>query len=155
MKQVTIVVVLLLVSQTFASNVVQLDDSNFDEFISDTSVALVAFTTTWCYHSQQFQPIFEQAADILKIEDPTKTLINVDCDKGEETCEKYDIKGLPSIKLFKNGNYDEEYPGNRNATEIVSYMKSQSVPIISLMTIFIIILFCIVCVALVYLYFKT
>ena len=151
MKQVTIVAIFLLISQTFASNVVQLDDSNFDKFTSDTSVALVAFTTTWCIHSKQLQPVFAEAAETLKIEDPTKILINFDCDKGKQTCKKFVNEGYPTIKLFKNGNYIEVYPGNRNASEIVTYMKSQ-MPSSSFFffLILIIIFVCIVCIVLVF-----
>lgn len=126
MKQVTIIAVFLLIPQTFASNMVQLNDSNFDNFIKRTSVSLVAFTTSWCGHSVQLQPELAQAADLLKMEDPTITLINVDCDEGNEICRKFGINGVPTIILFKNGKYDHKYTRGRTASEIVTYMKSKS-----------------------------
>ena len=126
MKQLAIVAVFLLISQTFASNVVLLNDSNFDNFIKRTSIALVAFTTSWCGHSIQLQPELAQAADVLKIEEPTMTLINVDCDEGNEICKKFDVRGVPTIILFKNGALDHKYTRGRTANAIVTYMKSQS-----------------------------
>lgn len=126
MKQSTIFVGFLLISSAFASNVVKLNDSNFSEFIENTSVALVAFTTTWCGHSIKFQPEFSEAADELKIEEPTMTLINVDCDKSGHVCQKFGIRTVPTVFLFKNGTLDQKYEGNRTASAIVTYLQSHS-----------------------------
>mgnify|MGYP003555853876 CR=1 FL=1 len=128
MKQLAIVAVFLLISQTFASNVVLLNDSNFDNYIRNTSVALVEFTTSWCRHSKQLQPEFTEAANRLKVEEPTMTLINVDCDKANEICKKFHISEIPKIKLFENGEYNQKDTESRTANAIVTYMKSQKAP---------------------------
>lgn len=127
MKQVSILAVFFLSSVAFANNVVELDDSNFNSFIRSRPVALVEFTVTWCIHCQALKPEFSRAADTLKIEDPTITLINVDCEKGgKQTCRKFRIPGYPTIILFKNGARYQNYVGERTATAIVTYMQSQS-----------------------------
>lgn len=128
MNQVTIVAVFLLTitSHTIATSVVELDDSNFDKFIQNTSDALVMFSVSWSSYCVRFCFYnFELAAKFLEIEDPTKKLINVDCKTGERTCKKFKIEEYPTMILFKNGAIDQKYTGSHTTNEIVSFMKAQ------------------------------
>ena len=143
-----------ITSLTIASNVVKLDDSNFDTYIRKTSVAFVTFTVTWCGYCFRMKPSFEQAAEILKIEDSTKIVINVDCEKGVKTCRKFKVPAYPTMILFINGAVDQKYTGDHTSEAIVSFMRSQHPPSsINLLPYVVIWLSCIVCAVIVFRYF--
>ena len=64
-------------------------------------------------------PEYEKAATTLKEENIK--LAKVDCTAETELCAENDIKGYPTLKLFKDGNVSE-YNGGRKADLIVNYM---------------------------------
>ena len=65
-------------------------------------------------------PEYEKAATTLK--DENIKLAKVDCTAEVELCAEHDVKGYPTLKLFKDGNVSE-YNGGRKADLIVNYMK--------------------------------
>ncbi|KAF4521665.1 hypothetical protein B566_EDAN006252 [Ephemera danica] len=53
----------------------------------------------------------------------------VDCTEGgKETCNKFGVTGYPTIKIFRGGEFSQEYSGPREAAGIIKYMKSQVGP---------------------------
>lgn len=56
-------------------------------------------------------------------------MVKVDCtEAGKETCNKYGVSGYPTLKIFRNGEFSQEYGGPREAGGIVKYMKAQVGP---------------------------
>jgi protein disulfide isomerase family A protein 3 len=43
-------------------------------------------------------------------------LAKVDCtEAGKETCNKFSVTGYPTLKIFRNGEFSQEYNGPREA----------------------------------------
>lgn len=75
------------------------------------------------------KPEYEKAAGLLKDNDPPITLARIDCtEAGKETCNRFAVNGYPTLKIFKNGDFAQEYNGPREASGIVKYMQSQVGP---------------------------
>lgn len=105
------------------SNVLQLNDLNFNYEIQKTSFAFVSFTTTWCGHSKNLQPEFFQTSEAVGT---LVTFFNVDCEKGGgQTCQKVDIKYYPTLLFFKNGQIIAEYLNERNEKEMQKFIQTQ------------------------------
>jgi thioredoxin-like negative regulator of GroEL len=49
-------------------------------------------------------------------------IANVDCDEHKDLCSAEEIRGYPTLKLFKNGQAFD-YDGPRAAKGIVDYIK--------------------------------
>lgn len=64
-------------------------------------------------------PEYEIAATQLK--DKVK-IAKVDCTENQDLCQKYDVRGYPTLKVFRNGE-TSDYKGARKADGIVSYMQ--------------------------------
>jgi len=47
---------------------------------------------------------------------------------------RFGIRGFPTLKIFRHGEYASDYVGDRSADAIVSYMKKQALPAISELT---------------------
>jgi protein disulfide-isomerase A1 len=65
-------------------------------------------------------PEYEKAATALKEENIK--LAKVDCTAETDLCAQHDIKGYPTLKVFKEGNASE-YNGGRQADLIIGYMR--------------------------------
>ena len=106
----------------------------FTSFINN-DIVLVEFFAPWCGHCQKLAPEYETAAKELKGGKDAKgskevLLGSVDCTVQKEVCSKHDIKGYPTLKIFRKG-VGQEYQGPRVAAGIVHHMTKQSEPAVS------------------------
>lgn len=85
----------------------------------------------WCGHCKRLAPEYAKAAGVLKRVDPPVPLAKVDCTSesgGKDICSEFGVSGYPTLKIFKGGEFAQEYQGPREADGIVKYMKSQVGP---------------------------
>jgi len=121
--------VLLAVALVAADDVLELGDSDFDAKLADIDTALVMFYAPWCGHCKRLKPEFEKSAGDLLANDPPVSLVKVDCtEAGKDTCGRFEVRGYPTLKIFRNGELSSDYNGPREAAGITKYMKSQVGP---------------------------
>eukprot|EP01068_Selenidium_serpulae_P014219 Selendium_serpulae@DN6072_c0_g1_i1.p1 len=120
----------LFVPRVFAAEeetaVVVLTEKTFDEFIKNNPVSLIEFFAPWCGHCKSLAPEYEKAAKILKEKDSIP-LGSVDATVEKELGTRFQIRGFPTLKIFRNGE-PEEYRGGRTADSIVSYIEQVTGP---------------------------
>ena len=72
----------------------------FSEILKEEPLVLVDFFTIWCGPCKMLKPILEElhtrAGDDVKI-------LKVDVDKNPKAANKYQIRGVPTLMLFKYG----------------------------------------------------
>lgn len=124
-----VILSLFATSFTWASDVIDLSDSDFESRVSASDVMLIEFFAPWCGHCKRLAPEYEKAATMLLQNDPPVPIAKVDCtEAGKESCSKYGVSGYPTLKIFRNGQFSQEYSGPRDANGIVKYMRSQVGP---------------------------
>ena len=76
-------------------------DSNFEEEIKNTQIPLlVDFWAEWCGPCKQIGPILEDIAELKK--DKLK-IFKLNIDENPETPQKFGVRGIPTLMLFKDG----------------------------------------------------
>ena len=82
------------------------DEKNFDDEVSK-GLVLVDFWAAWCPPCRALAPIME---DVDKESKDAKVL-KVDVDSNQNLAMKYQVSGIPTVKLFKDGNEVESFVG--------------------------------------------
>jgi protein disulfide-isomerase A1 len=115
-----------------ASDVVELKQDTFSDFIEGNNLVLAEFFAPWCGHCKALAPEYEEAATILK--EKNIKLAKVDCTEDADLCKTYDVEGYPTLKVFRGPDNVSPYSGQRKAPAIISYMTKQSLPAVSFLT---------------------
>eukprot|EP00696_Hemimastix_kukwesjijk_P002790 gnl/Hemi2/13412_TR4600_c0_g1_i1.p2 gnl/Hemi2/13412_TR4600_c0_g1~~gnl/Hemi2/13412_TR4600_c0_g1_i1.p2 ORF type:complete len:375 (-),score=170.66 gnl/Hemi2/13412_TR4600_c0_g1_i1:355-1479(-) len=114
------------VANAAPSDVTVLTADNFDEVVmNDNKVAFVEFYAPWCGHCKNLAPKWDKLAGVFKSEEGV-VIAKVDCDAHKETCNRYDVKGFPTLKTFLPGKKDapEPYSGERELDGLVAHVNS-------------------------------
>jgi len=110
-----------------ASNVADLTDESFADFVATNEFVLVEFYAPWCGHCKQLAPEYEKAADKLAEQGSSIKLAKVDCTVQQQIAQQYQIQGYPTLNWFRNGK-PTDYKGPRDAAGIVSWVLKRSGP---------------------------
>lgn len=89
------------------ARVVVLNDQNFDPFLTqikeENAVAMIEFYAPWCPHCKQLIPEYEKAAKSVEGLTPKIYLAKYDCDAHTEMKKRYEVRGYPSLKIWRVG----------------------------------------------------
>eukprot|EP01134_Creolimax_fragrantissima_P001306 CFRG1306T1 len=113
------------------SLVLKLDENTFDSTVSNITLVVVLFGTSWCKYSRAFVPIFEstakQISDGNKEINPTSvslSLAAVNCDESKVICNEHRVSKYPTVRAFWHGRpLSKEYRGTRNVPSLLNYIK--------------------------------
>src|SRR4029453_2455894 len=107
-----------------SEHVTEVSDSSFEKDVlkSDQPV-LVDFWAAWCAPCRMLAPTVEAVAE----KDPGKSrVIKLNVDDNPSVSQRFGIKGIPTLILFKNGKEEERVVG-ATSKEAISRMIDKHV----------------------------
>ena len=94
--------------------------STFSEIINKDEPVLIDFYATWCGPCKTLAPILEEVKDEVG---ESATIIKIDVDKNQELANKYKVRGVPTLFLFKNGQQLWRQSGVLQKSELVGLIN--------------------------------
>ena len=101
-------------------NVQAFNDVNFDADVLKSDVpVLVDFTATWCGPCKALAPIVEKLADEMSGQ---IRVGKVDIDDAPATAQKYGVRSVPTVMVFKGGQKGAQHVGLTNRDKLVALL---------------------------------
>eukprot|EP00316_Scyphosphaera_apsteinii_P012253 CAMPEP_0119341400 /NCGR_PEP_ID=MMETSP1333-20130426/102337_1 /TAXON_ID=418940 /ORGANISM="Scyphosphaera apsteinii, Strain RCC1455" /LENGTH=407 /DNA_ID=CAMNT_0007353357 /DNA_START=374 /DNA_END=1597 /DNA_ORIENTATION=+ len=111
------------------SQLPQLHDAIFEQFIKSHDLVLVAFGAPWCPWSQRLDPVWRKTWEVLR-QKPYAQWVRmgkVDCtaDNSHATCQKHHIHAFPTIRIYRHrqSHSHENYLGDRTSEAFTEFVE--------------------------------
>ena len=97
------------------------DDSFELEVLKSTLPVLVDYWAEWCGPCKAIAPVLEE---IAKEYSGKLKIAKVDVDSNTEVPKKFNIRGIPTLMLFKNGVVEATKVGALSKSQLTAFLDS-------------------------------
>ncbi|WP_439127802.1 thioredoxin [Polaribacter sp.] len=97
--------------------------SKFSEIINQDKPVLVDFFAEWCGPCKMMSPILKEVKDTLQ---DKVAILKIDVDKNQAIAAKYQVRGVPTLIIYKEGKQVWRKSGVVQKNELVRIISSFS-----------------------------
>jgi len=95
----------------------------FNEIIQSETPALIDFFADWCGPCKMLAPILKEVKEELG---EGVKIIKIDVDKNQQLAAKYQVRGVPTMMIFKGGEQKWRQSGVLQKDDLVQMIRSYS-----------------------------
>lgn len=100
----------------------QVTDATFDKDVLEAAKpVLVDFYASWCGPCKKLSPVLEQLSGELQGE---VEIVKIDSDDNIDTIRHYEIRSLPTLVLFKDGEEVTRVSGFMTKDKLVEFLNA-------------------------------
>ena len=102
--------------------VTELNESNFDSFVNDNSLAIIDCWAPWCGPCRRMGPIIEELAEDLK---GKAGVAKLNTDENQALAIRFNINAIPTILVFRDNVLVNTLVGLRPKEDLLSALGFQ------------------------------
>ncbi len=95
--------------------------ANFNDIINDPKPVLIDFHALWCGPCKVQSPILKEVASELG--DRVK-VIKIDVDQNPDLASRYQVQGVPTLMIFKNGELKYRQAGLHTKQQVLNAVNN-------------------------------
>lgn len=104
-----------------SEQIVHVSDATFDEEVLNSNTpVLVDFWAEWCGPCKMIAPVLDEIADEYN---GKLKICKVDVDANPEIPQKFGIRGIPTLIVFKDGNVEATKVGALSKTQLTEFVQ--------------------------------
>jgi thioredoxin 1 len=105
-----------------SDQITTLTNDNFESVLNDAQTpVLVDFWAEWCGPCKTIAPVLEELASEYA---GRITIAKLNVDDHREATEKFNIRGIPTLILFKNGEPEATKVGALSKSQLAAFLDS-------------------------------
>lgn len=102
--------------------VLHVSDADFEKVVLNaTGPILVDYWAEWCGPCKQLAPVLDELA---KDYEGKLTIVKVNIDDNPLTPQRYGVRGIPTLMIFKNGEVDATKVGSLPKGQLTQFIDS-------------------------------
>jgi len=94
---------------------------SFNDIIQGDKPVLVDFFATWCGPCKYQGPILEELASAIG---DNARIIKIDIDRNQAVAAKYNVRSVPTLMIFKNGEVMWKEAGVKEKEQLIQLLRS-------------------------------
>ncbi len=97
-------------------------DATFDADVTQSTLpVLIDYWAEWCGPCRMIAPILDEVA---KEYAGRLTVAKLNVDENQQTPQKFGVRGIPTLMLFKNGNIEATKVGALSKSQLTAFIDS-------------------------------